>query len=274
MKIEGQPLLIPAHSTSDSDAPLPLFSPAPPLSYFNCVNLQDVGPLPPEGKHIYGTGRADDQLDYHLKGQLADSRAAINEFLLTHLAKVAKLPTVPFKVVRYLGSYLFGSETVTGLRPNTEISRLLQRRPDVPGLSLSLTRILAFDFLMGNPDRHYKNFLIQGDANSDRRIVRVIDFSTAALMSSYWQRCQPLPVDSETVKQMKKLKGSIGTDKDAGRDTLTIIGALPSDYWTRMTDQVPPIWYDSEYFSVFEDWWRDGRHQSLELADQELARHG
>ena len=255
---------------SDLHAELPqLFAATESLNYFNCVELRFLDPIRPEGAHILGSGTADDDIHYHLKGNQADCLSGANEFVLTHLARLAKLPTVNFKPVRYRGHFYFGSETIHGVCAPTEIVGILNGRLASQGASSALSRILVFDLLMGNPDRHFKNFLIV-KRDDQARTIRVIDFSTAGLASQCWRACQPLSPRSETLKLLDRVRTTLGADKDAGRSVLTMIGALPSHYWSRLSDQFPCMWFNSPHFIDFNDWWNNGRRDSLELANREL----
>lgn len=248
---------------------LPGFSES--LAYFNCANLNSLDAFKPEGAHIFGTGTADDGLHYHLKGSEHSYTEALNEFFQTSIARFAKLPTVAYRVIRHKGKYYFGSETLSGLSIATEIAKLLRGQYPAPGLSSALSKILSVDLVMGNPDRHYKNFLIQ--KNGEKRIVRVIDFSTGGLTSECWRHCIALSDESETVKQIIKVKQSIGIDKEAGREALTALGAMPDNYWEKFSDQIPLPWQNSASFEEFQLWWERGRAQSLELANKELDKY-
>lgn len=243
-----------------------------PGDYYSSAKLSELDPFRPSGQHSYGSGTAEDGLHYHLKGDSEDDALAVNEFVLTRLAKLVHLPVVSCRVIMHKGVYLFGSETIFNLKSPQLILTGLRNGTLDDEAAKSMSKILAFDLLMCNPDRHYCNFLTQHREN-DKLCLRVIDFSTAGTRSQGWRKFKQLDKASVTRKLIRSMSQKGLFDFEAAKTVLTEAMCLDQSAFFTFEHEMPMQWRKSRCFISLHDWFSNGRSTSLEIANQGLKDH-
>jgi len=177
--------------------------------------------------HQTGVALCDDGLRYYVKGTDGDVTVCASEWIGSSFARSLNLP-VPISKVLQLpgGSLIFGSQAVSNCMNELDASMLLLNgigNAHVPNLRGILSAAYAYDQLIGNVDRHDRNFLMQKSGVTDgQEIVNVhlIDYGSSALLDTDISE-EPLNENCWTVKFGRDMRKAHGFSLDHAKALLS-----------------------------------------------------
>lgn len=166
--------------------------------------------------HQTGVALCDDGLRYYVKGIDGDASVCACEWIGSSFARSLNLPVPVSKVLQLPGGPLiFGSQAVSNSINELDSSMLLlggMGNAHVPNLRGVLSAAYALDQLIGNVDRHDRNFILQRAGVLDgQEIVNVhlIDYASSTLLDEAVSE-EPLNENCWTVKYGRDMRRAHG----------------------------------------------------------------
>lgn len=224
------------------------------------LELTGVRPGTPQGQHIAFVGEVGPQ-SYYCKSDQNGQGVCATEWFYTSLASLLGIAVPDFVQIRNPenGELLFGSKESWGTADRFEVETLLTTPPNAdpaigdpyPWLSSYLSRLYAFDLLIGNGDRHLANYLlVRGQAG---RQLLAFDFASAELESGAISHFAI--AESRTLfvgRQLRKLRVFDGR---SAAQLINQAHAIPLADIEAILTGIPAEWLSNERRGrVYEQW--------------------
>lgn len=213
-------------------------------------------------------GTGEDGLRYYLKREANGEHLKPAEFVCACLADAIHLAVPLFKLARMPdGEIVFASREEAGVSPMSEW--LAELTSDAPSSHApQLSRWLAFDAFVGNPDRHLDNFLIRQDHG--RHELLGIDFSEALWMTaSGWPPPRRLPPCS-TLRERSQIAEKFPLNKAQFSSLLRKIRELPDQWMEQTLSHLPSGWLDATLSQDVTQWWVNDRLSRTEAIEEDM----
>jgi hypothetical protein len=232
--------------------------------------------------HHKGFALCEDGHWYYVKGIGGDYKTCATEWLCTSIAHTLNLPVPQPKVLKTReGELVFGSRSLVGAIPEIECARILSEglgNLHIDQIQQILSSTFALDLIIGNVDRHNRNFIITETSSHDQQNVgniHLIDFGHATLIDD-----TNLPFleqkNSNTTSLGRQTKNKFGFDFDAAKSLFNrfrhgrvllydnaMIG-MPDSWMGKQVRQNFRTWFVSNQFQLrineVENGINDGRY--------------
>ncbi len=127
--------------------------------------------------------------------------------------------------------------------------------PLLHSCAADISRIYALDLFVANDDRHLNNFLFRDQTLAGQRTVIAMDFSRGLLIRGWPSDPVPMPMGSNTMRQIQALK-VLGI-WDAAAATLTLnsiatVTASEAEHWLKA---MPRAWLATSRIDAIVQWW-------------------
>ncbi|MFN3890502.1 MAG: HipA family kinase [Beijerinckiaceae bacterium] len=197
---------------------------------------------------------ASDGYEYLIKTDKDQGGGMAAEWVTHKLANAVNINVAEARVIELTnGQLVFGSRMVQTINDEVTTANLLIG-PTMPGMSNSLSRILALDLFVCNVDRHDGNFLSRTD-NAGHSLY-AIDHTRSLFWHGEYD--VDLPVGTHTIQRGRERIGRHGLDIDAATDLLDKIARLPSDWADDVLRSMPSEWLVLDQRVRFSAWWENG----------------
>jgi hypothetical protein len=220
------------------------------------------------GLHCHDIGTGEDSLKYYIK-RCGCGRHLVpaSEFIGTRLAAACGLVVPPCYVgVLSSGEHVFASRSLDGALSEAEFLGVLISPHPPKSLAAHLSRWLAFDAFVGNPDRALRNLLLfQGSAGLG---LAGIDFGECSF-SRAWPP-GPLSLEDATLQTRDLFRDSLPLEVMPALDLLDRIALLPDDWMQNCLEELPSEWDEFNRFSSVQDWWVRNRKRRVDRIKQDF----
>lgn len=186
-----------------------------------------------------------------------DPSACLAEFVGAAVCRAVGIPATEPCVVQFDGQAVFGSRLESGVTQVTNIPELINvlARCDNPN---AFSAVLAVDLALGNPDRHWANWLYQERSDGSSVMLRAVDFSRSWPVSH-----PPLHVNAlkgENTYQAWCLWPTLGIQLDQASATGVCNGLqrLDDKWLSNVFNQLPLEWKIACDAPFLCEWWKTG----------------
>lgn len=224
------------------------------------LELTGVRPGIPQGQHVAFVGDVGSQT-YYCKSDRKGRGVCATEWFYTSLASFLGIAVPDFTQIRdpENGELLFGSKETWGTADRFEVETLLTTPPNAdraigdpyPWLASYLSRLYAFDLLIGNGDRHLANYLLVPGQGSRRLLA--FDFASAEL--EFGAISHFAIAESRTLfvgRQLRKLRTFDGV---SATQLVNRAHAIPEADIEAILAGIPAEWLSNERRGrVYEQW--------------------
>ena len=182
---------------------------------------------------------------YALKRLVDDPLLPITEWLCYHLCQAVNIPTPGWAVMELLdGSLAFGSR----IDKDTELLGKLSTNPVfifsvITSLAAPLSRFLAVDYFLPNPDRHINNILVRPLVN-DQMVALAFDWSEVKSLPTFLPWPWTIMCNSNQVAQQLSRRNYL--DTEAALAVNAAVCAIPSDAVRGWLEQAPAEWIPTD----------------------------
>ena len=225
--------------------------------------LTGIRPDMPQGQHIEFVGEVGADV-YYCKADRFGIAVCATEWFYTHLAAHLGI-AVPDCAKIYNpenGEVLFGSKETFGTADRFEAQTLLLTPPardpaigdPYPWLGSYLSRLFAFDLLIGNPDRQLVNYLLVNEGRARRLLA--YDFASSRLEFSSAANFDV--ADTQTMFVGRRLRKLRAFDPESAFELLDRVKAVPLSEVESILSSVPQEWISDELRERVHEQWQKG----------------
>lgn len=165
------------------------------------------------------------------------------------------------------GELVFGSRRIVGVADGVKTQTVLKTAtlsngsPGVPGLTMFLSGVYAFDMFTFNVDRHFGNYLSIDDAGTRR--FYAFDFGRGLFFVWPWSGFPD--AGQWTRKRGVTARQLHGWDETAAVTTLDRLNAIPVDAVETYMREMPADWLAQTLQDEFLEWWSGTQRQDRVL---------
>lgn len=217
----------------------------------------------PQGQHIEFVGVVGGDV-YYCKADRYGTAVCATEWFYTHLAAHLGIAVPDCARIHNPENdeLLFGSKETFGTADRFEAQTLLLTSPNrdpaigdpYPWLGSYLSRLYAFDLLIGNPDRQLVNYLLVNEGRGRRLLA--YDFASSQL--EFGSAANFEVADSKTMfvgRQLRKLRAF---DLESAFELLDRVKAVPLSEVEGILRSIPQEWISDEFRGRVHEQWQKG----------------
>jgi hypothetical protein len=204
-----------------------------------------------------GVCRCDDGCDYVIKDGTSHPTTPHNEWFCTHLGQSVGIACPPcYVILQPDGTHVFGSRWEGGVAQDPWWDMARRGEIDFNQFSHALSRILAFDHFVHNPDRHLRNFLIRKQKNGWTMLA--FDYSRAWRYHCFPLPSLPFPHAVNTLRAARHLGQMFGDYIifDVVDDILIKLSNVSESRVEYVLSSQPKNWLTTPEADAILTWWR------------------
>lgn len=198
---------------------------------------------------------------YYCKRDSALQQVRFTERFCTTLAAHLGIPTADHAVIEdSFGETYFGSLQHTSTLGDFELTHFLStpQRDEIGApsawLGQHLSMIGAFDFVINNPDRDQRNFVLRREGS--RLVLAAIDFGSAHL--DKLSTCEFPVAPTRTSLLLKRLQNLHGRSESSAIEMVDRLAVVPVSVVERILTDVPDDWTNAAQKEGLCDAWSNG----------------
>lgn len=212
-----------------------------------------ANPFPTADLKVVAVGR--DNLEYACKRQVDAPDLPASEWLCYHLGYATQIALPGHAVlVEPDGTQHFGSRWEGGVKQWSNIP-VADQIPTLIACASDISRILALDLFIANPDRHLNNFFFRSQAVAGGLTVMAFDFSRALLLNGWPSSVVPMPPSENTMGIIGFLKSQGMWDATAAGTMLASIQSVTVANLGHWLNTMPAAWLAPAAQTALTSWW-------------------
>lgn len=184
----------------------------------------------------------DDGNDYAVKNIASGVHVAHSEWFCKHLGDQVGIASPECRWVEVGGEVAFGSRWESGHDPENWWLRVKSGEIKKDRVAPTISRILAFDLVVNNEDRHANNYIVRPQMNDEWSFL-AFDHSRAWRAATWPLPQPPMDVSVMTLSNFKLINNLLGGILDVA-ETLFVINKM-RDVEVNMVSQILDTQHDS-----------------------------